>query len=1055
MKKNICISCQNKRGRRQCVKYRNNFICGDCCSSMQLNSSCPESCIHYGKLNSRDVKNKITDLLSIAEDIKNKNANEALKIMDKALKFDENNVDCYLEKGILLESQGKYEEAIKCLKRAGEITQSRDDIIYEIVRIYKKANKFYDAIEVLSGIKDTLKGSEKDYLLGECYFNEGDFEKASLHLQRVKSNPDVPKDKINNARIMLSKIYISQKMSEKAMENALSIDDEYKEEKVKLVGKIYLSSNRFYELLESINSTKELSMWEKYMLLQCHLAINKNHEAYGLKIVDDLLNSNFCIENGDEEIALLALKVKLSFINLKMNAAYETFEKHESSILKQSEENSDCFDASILMAYFLYTIDKRKAMDIYEKVMDMELGSFIIDELYNAFETLVITPYVKAKALVKSLEIVKSGKNLSFNRTAIVADVLYEMGEYSQAYDFYKICNDAEKPDSKILYKMSCCLLKQNKYHEALKTFTDILSLTKFIPGVYAGIIKCCLENDMEWDEYFNCLELEKLSFSEVYDLAQTYMEKEYYDKSGYLYNHILDKYKNMDVYSRKMVYHNLVCVYRHLKNIDKAMEIINEIPEKYKGELIKIDEACLYYDGEGHETAEVILSDFEEHSDNPEVYFNLALIKIRLGKFNEANSYFCKAIEKLTEDKNGKRINDYSEYCDMLIKFYANLSLCYLMQDQGEDALITIEKAMEIEKNQRVMDITFIAQQKLLGKEIKPVDELIHLFDGCLAIKDGFTKDIKKLLKGILYKAYPKENTTWSKNETTSNVEAFIRNERRIYNKNKASIERSEGTVQRYIDNLMLSFEKRIVNKTWEETAAAALGIKKSAAAIEYADTLMELGDKLLGDFEYINPREYLYTALIPYFKALKILAVGLINPYYIKNLNNMPVPNDIQSYKNLGIYCYKTSGETYYRIDFSFNIMSSEYLFELNCHPGLRNKFLNFKKHYMPWDKLMWVISGIKKKWNVVDDIKSAGLLLLFYSGFENYLGIEGSFKNGDEIIALAGNLIHLGNERDYCIKNMIKGAYEFDYSLYARNVRHLAQKCREGLLKLNRIE
>ena len=103
------------------------------------------------------------------------------------------------------------------------------------------------------------------------------------------------------------------------------------------------------------------------------------------------------------------------------------------------------------------------------------------------------------------------------------------------------------------------------------------------------------------------------------------------------------------------------------------------------------------------------------------------------------------------------------------------------------------------------------------------------------------------------------------------------------------------------------------------------------------------------------------------------------------------------------------------------------------------------------MPWTKLTWIISGIRRGWDVVDDIKSAGLLLLFYSGFKNHLGIEGRFKEHDDIIRLAGDLIQLNNERDYLIKAILNDEFEYDFINNANQIRDLALRSIEGLKKI----
>jgi len=66
MRKITCEICGEKRGRRQCLKLNNKNICGECCSSMQLTSSCPLNCVHLGKLSPRDFNNKVRAMIENA-----------------------------------------------------------------------------------------------------------------------------------------------------------------------------------------------------------------------------------------------------------------------------------------------------------------------------------------------------------------------------------------------------------------------------------------------------------------------------------------------------------------------------------------------------------------------------------------------------------------------------------------------------------------------------------------------------------------------------------------------------------------------------------------------------------------------------------------------------------------------------------------------------------------------------------------------------------------------------------------------------------------------------
>jgi tetratricopeptide (TPR) repeat protein len=141
MKKIVCSKCGLKRGRRQCIKYNKKYICGDCCSSIQLSSGCPVDCIHNGKLKINDLNHKVEEFIEMGILMRNSNPNEAVRLFDKALKLDENNSRGLVEKSRALRSLVMEDDALECLKKA--YTMSEDpDICMEMALIYRRKNRF-------------------------------------------------------------------------------------------------------------------------------------------------------------------------------------------------------------------------------------------------------------------------------------------------------------------------------------------------------------------------------------------------------------------------------------------------------------------------------------------------------------------------------------------------------------------------------------------------------------------------------------------------------------------------------------------------------------------------------------------------------------------------------------------------------------------------------------------------------------------------------------------------------------------------------------------------
>lgn len=1055
MKKVICKKCGLRRGRRQCIRYNNRFICGDCCNNKQLSEDCPDTCIHLGKLSKRDIDNKIKSLIESGISMRYKYPKESIKLFDKALGLDNSNVECLVEKSIIYESLGQGENAISCLKNAHELNND-ENLIYKMAVIYTNDKKYIQAVDLLENINNDKKKFDIYYLLGECFLKSNKPEKAVNSINKIMDDPMLNKEQMNKAKLMLSKAYLEMRDTDMTIEFAQSVDNTYNDDRKKLIETAFFTSGRMYELLKFIDSLDNFDYDEKYMLLQCSMILKKNTQGNITFIIDDLLKNNLNTDKPYDDARLVCLKIKFLFKEMRMKEAYEIFEAYQDRIIFLTQNIEDCCDACYLIAFFLYNVDREKSIWLYKAATGIEVDGFMIGELYNAFLTMEIPPYVKARSIQKSVELMKKGKSDNFNRNLIAADISYEIGEYSEAYDMYGRLLNSEKQDTVIMNKMAVCLVKQNKFDNAYELYSKIITITKFIPGAYSGIIRCCLELNKEWGDYFKSMELEKLSFGEIYELAGSLLAFEYYDKAGFLYSFMMEKFKNMDIYSRKMIYHNVAGVYRSLKDYEKGIEIVKEIPKEYLSEDLLIDLGCLYYDSTQLDISRGIFENSLKDSSNPIVSFNIGVIDMRIKKYESALEHFEKSRYKVISDIRLNGSLKPKEYGSILAKIYINMSICLIYLKRMEEAFVLAEMAGSIDIDEKVPEITFIIQQQFLKLSNGAVDELPeleHLMNNCIPVNESFTEDIRNLLDSILERIYGIKGKSKIRvnSDFEGSMDSFLRNEKRIYIKNKDSVERSEGTFQRYVDNLTASFEKKIITESMNETAISLEDEAFNNNPIEHSNQLITLSDRLFKDFEYSGYDEYMYASLIPYYKSIKILCRHFLYPYYKENLDRLPVPSNPDEFREIGIFSYKTGNDISYRVDFPFNISCSEYLFDINCHPGLRSRYIDPRKHYMPWDKLLWVISGIKKKWDIIDDAKSTGLMLLFYSGFKNYLGIKDNFKDKDEVIKLAGDLIHIGNERDCCIRNMLNGEYEFDYVNRIREVREIAIRCINGLNKI----
>ncbi|MHA1271497.1 MAG: tetratricopeptide repeat protein [Candidatus Helarchaeota archaeon] len=109
---------------------------------------------------------------------------EAIECYERALEIDPNDKDAWNNKGVALRKQGKYEEAIECYERALEIDPNDKDVI---------KNKEYLLYQIKKDekIKELIKRVEKSISDGEIYERINDYKKLK------KLGSVIPKEIIN------------------------------------------------------------------------------------------------------------------------------------------------------------------------------------------------------------------------------------------------------------------------------------------------------------------------------------------------------------------------------------------------------------------------------------------------------------------------------------------------------------------------------------------------------------------------------------------------------------------------------------------------------------------------------------------------------------------------------------------------------------------------------------------------------------------------------------------------------------------------------------------
>lgn len=1054
MKKIMCESCGAKRGRRKCIRTGQN-ICADCCTRMQLDSACPEICPNIGKLSGRELREKTEALIESGIAMIDKKPDASISIFDRVLQLDPENFQSLIGKGTAYESMGQLDRSIECLEKAYGINPS-DSVKIKLAYVNMKAGHFKKSISLLSEMCDHDGDCNAHvlYMLGNCYYLDGDYKNASTAMEKLLSNPGNDILYRKRAAVLLSKSYMGLKDFESAVRCASDIDDEFADERSEILESAYFMSGRMYELLLLIDSLPRIGIRDEFMLLQCCRALKKDSRGDMLGIVGHILKGGGAGLDFVTETGLLGFKIVLLFKELRLREAYECYIDNEKRIIDASSSNFDCHEASCLIAFFLYGVDRANANSIYRAVTGFDGEALIIDGLFDAFSAMDISPYVKAKAIERSIEMLKSGGGDDFNRTAIVADILFEQRDYADALSYYRRLKDTRSFCEKGMYNMAVCLIKQSAYQEASDVLTSMISADGDAAQAYPQMIKCCLELDRDPSEYLKMLRLEHLSFADIYGLAGDMLEHQHYDKAGYLYSYLLSNYNSMDIYSRKMVSHDMACVYRGLNDFQRGIDDIRSLPEKYISDDLKIDMGCLYYDSGDKKSALELFGVIDDSRFGHIVNFNAGIIRMSEHDYQEALECFDRSASSLTYLVRNNSLSGSLEHMDMANRLCRNRSLCLAGLGKIRDSLVYAEDAVNIRGDAGSDRILSSVQEHMLRSENDCEDEMDidSLMDTCMMAERGFADEITRRLDNIMERIYGKPaGQGMERVPEDDKCAGFIVCERDRYIKDRNSIEHSGETFRRFMDGLCGNFDSLVLPAYGGGNISDMSSRPQDADAA--ADALLQIGDRLLEEFAYRYPEEYAYSSLLPYYQAVKLCARYRLYPYYNRRKADIPAPERPDDFKSIGVYCYGMDSRTFYRIDLSFDVSCSKYLVEINCHPGLRSMYINPYQHYMPWDKLLRVISSIKRRWTIEDDTKAGGLLLLFYCAYKNYLGVEG-LRGREEIIKLASDMIQFSNEAEYCIRSMLEGGVGYDCAGKAREVKDIAVRCITGLRKINEL-
>lgn len=335
-------------------------------------------------------------------------------------------------------------------------------------------------------------------------------------------------------------------------------------------------------------------------------------------------------------------------------------------------------------------------------------------------------------------------------------------------------------------------------------------------------------------------------------------------------------------------------------------------------------------------------------------------------------------------------------------------ICLCQYKREEYAEALKTINQAVDIEPwNDNVRIIRDGIIDRLSGIESK------NRF-----IEEYYTNGtvVGEILKHSLELYHKIDNLEYKDRNLFKRIKGFVLDAKRLFNDEKEKLENDLVNVEQLVlqgeKNFSLYLEDKEIKEKVKQIERFDL-TEEIEKVFRIAETLYERSSKERDmDLSHI---------IFLYSKGVEMLCRERIIPYFNRNRERLPLLESRDDYNRIGIKSFDVGGIVRFSFNNSFKIDSSLYLQEINRNNLLRKDFKG-REHLMPWDKLKFISHCIKTGKDPIDGTKSAGMLLLFYFAYKNYLAIDHTFSKNEEIVYLAGNLIRLQNERNSLIHSKI---------------------------------
>jgi len=281
----------------------------------------------------------------------------AEKSFDKAIQFNQNYTEAYVENGNVNLEMRKIDAALVNFSKAYQLQPTNNEVVKQLANLYFNNRQFEKAIDLAQKCNNC---ADADRILGMSYYNQEDYGKAVIFLQKAlnKNNKDA------ESAYTLGRTYLELEDEKNAIpqfQKAISIDPSRNVWMYEL-GLIYYNQNDYKNALKYINMAGDSGY-------------NKTNDFYE--------NLGFAqLYTGDSQDGMVTLTKVLNrkpnnkeLLNNIANAMYETKRYDDALVYFQKLLELNPKDASSLyMAGMAFQKkgDKEKGQKICDKAIEMD-----------------------------------------------------------------------------------------------------------------------------------------------------------------------------------------------------------------------------------------------------------------------------------------------------------------------------------------------------------------------------------------------------------------------------------------------------------------------------------------------------------------------------------------------------------------------------------------------------------------------------------------------------------------------------------------------------------